>query len=92
MKRKAMIRLSDFEGEEGKETLVSLKALLAQGWVVRWWKRKRNGEWKKQKEKLIFDDARSIVKFAERKKRKGYVVQVAPFPSPPFSAYSGPIY
>lgn len=88
MKRKVMIRLADFEG---KEALASFKALLAQGWVIKWWKRKRNGEWKKQKEKLIFDDTKSIFKFAEKKKKKGYVVQVTSFSSPS-SAYSGPIY
>lgn len=74
-----------------KEEVFSLKTLLAQGWVVRWWKRRKNGEWKKQKEKLIFDNAKSIFSFAEKKKKKGYVVQVTPFSSSS-SAYSGPIY
>ncbi|MBI5079378.1 hypothetical protein HZB06_01750 [Candidatus Wolfebacteria bacterium] len=69
-----------------------LRAFLTQGWTVRWWKKKKNGEWKKQNEKVIFDDRHKIVKFAGKKMKKGFIVEIAPFSSPSSAAYSGPIY
>ena len=46
------------------------KAIMAKGWVVRWWKKMKNGEWKKQNEKIIFDDAQKVFRSAEKRKRK----------------------
>ena len=67
------------------------KAIMAKGWVVRWWKKMKNGEWKKQNEKIIFDDAQKVFRSAEKKKRKGYIVQITPLSSPHIG-HSGPIY
>ena len=47
------------------------KAIMTKGWIVRWWKKMKNGEWKKQNEKIVFDDAQKI--FDPPKKRKGGV-------------------